>query len=284
MKVLVTGSTGQLGSELKDICKINSDFEFIFADRSDLDLSNTDNISDYLSEIKPDIIINTAAYTAVDKAETEKKLADLINHSAVAKMAEWGAMNNSKIIHISTDYVFDGTNKDPLNENDFVNPINHYGATKYEGEQALQKSGADFIIIRTSWVYSTHGSNFVKTMLRLMSEREDVSVVSDQIGSPTYARDLAKVIIQMIRSGIFEKGIYHYSNEGAISWYDFAVEIKSITDNKCTIHAIPSSKFPTPAQRPQYSLLDKTKIKKAYGLDIPYWKDSLKECLYAMLD
>lgn len=279
MKILVTGSNGQLGSELRDVSNIDSKYEFIFADRSVLDLSDLDRISDYLSKIQPDLIVNAAAYTAVDKAESEKEIASTINFLAIAKMSEWAVVNNAKIIHISTDYVFDGESNQPLKESDKTNPVNHYGKTKYDGEQALQNSGANYIIIRTSWVYSTYGANFVKTMLRLMSEREEISVVSDQIGSPTYARDLAKAIVQIIQSDVFEKGIYHYSNEGEISWFDFAIAIKSVSEKDCVIHSISTKSYPTPAKRPRYSLLDKSKIKSTFAIEIPNWKDSLVHML-----
>lgn len=279
MKILVTGKNGQLGSELQDVFASFPSHEVVYVDREGLDLSNPNQISKKLDQIQPQLIINAAAYTAVDKAESDQDTAYKVNVEAVAKMSTWASKNKAKIIHISTDYVFDGTSAVALTEDHNTAPINIYGATKRKGEEAVIDSSADYIIIRTAWVYSSYGANFVKTMMRLMSEREEIGVVSDQVGSPTYANDLAKVIVHIIDSSKWKNGIYHYSNEGEISWYDFACAIKEIKDLDCKINPIKSSAFPTPAKRPSYSLLDKTKIKNTFNIEIPYWKESLDQLL-----
>jgi len=278
-KILITGRNGQLGSELKDLEAYYPQYQMIFLDREEMDLSNSQQIQEVLNSEQPDVIINAGAYTAVDKAESEPELCDLINHKAVEAIGQWAAKNDSKIIHISTDYVFDGTSEIPLKEDDNTAPINTYGLTKLKGEQALQSSGAEYIILRTAWVYSVYGANFVKTMLRLMKEREEIGVVTDQVGTPTYARDLAQTIMNIIDANHFEQGIYHYSNEGKISWYDFAVAIKENKGFKTKINAINSDAFPTPAKRPNFSLLDKTKIKTIFKIRVPDWKESLEEML-----
>lgn len=279
MKILVTGAHGQLGSEIKDLSINYSDDTFVFVDREEMPLDDVSNVFDVLESEQPDVIISGGAYTAVDKAESEPEFVDIINHQAVATMANWAKNNNKKLIHISTDYVFQGNNSTPLKEDEPTDPINVYGLTKQKGEEAIVQSGADAIIIRTAWVYSTYGANFVKTMIRLMSERDEISVIADQIGSPTYARDLANAIFTIINSEKWEKGIYHFSNEGEISWYDFAVAIRDNKGLQCKINAIPTTAYPTPAKRPQYSLLDKTKIKNTFGVSVPHWKESLKEML-----
>lgn len=278
-KILITGKNGQLGAELENLQTKFSQFEMLFLTREQIDLSQPEEIQKVLESAQPDIIINAGAYTAVDKAESEIELCDKINHLALKEIGTWAAENQAKVIHISTDYVFDGSSKKPLKEDDKTAPINVYGSTKLKGEQALNRSGAEYIIIRTAWVYSTYGANFVKTMLRLMDEREELNVVNDQIGAPTYARDLAKVIMHIVNSDRFVKGVYHYSNEGKISWYDFASAIKEIKGFSTKINAVESSAFPTTAKRPNFSLLDTTKIKETYHIDIPHWKDRLKEML-----
>ncbi len=277
--ILVTGSKGQLGSEMAKISKDYPDFDFIFAGREEMPLEDSYKIISYLDKTAPDIIINAGAYTAVDKAETEKDPADKVNHLAVDTISKWCNVNAAKLIHISTDYVFDGTSKVPYKEDDQLAPINWYGETKLRGEQAIKSNLEDAIIIRTSWVYSEYGNNFVKTMLRLMKERESIAVVNDQIGTPTYALDLAKAIMKIVASHKWESGVFHYSNGGEISWFDFAVEINMLVGCDCNVNELTSDQFPTPAKRPNYSLLDKTKIKKSYNVIVPDWKDSLKECL-----
>lgn len=279
MKIVVTGANGQLGSELKNLLSSYSDLDVFFLDRKQLPLDQTLIIQDILSMYEPDVIIHGAAYTAVDKAESEVELADRINHLASEEIAQYCRLNGAKLLSVSTDYVFDGTSSSALSEGAAVGPINTYGLTKLNGEQAIQKWCPEAIILRTSWVYSSYGNNFVKTMLRLMSERDEISVINDQIGSPTYARDLAQAIISIVFAAKWVPGVYHYSNEGEISWYDFAVAIRDLKGLDCVIHAIPTSSYPTPAKRPSYSLLDKTKIKDIYGIEIPLWKDSLKDCL-----
>lgn len=276
MKILVTGSTGQLGSELKDLVLHYPQYDFAFMDRALMPLDNTERVLEILKLERPDFIINAGAYTAVDKAESEANLADLVNHQCVRVLGEWCEENESHVIHISTDYVFDGSSSSPLTEKALTAPINVYGTTKRKGEEALISAHSDAIVIRTSWVYSSYGNNFVKTMCRLMQERESLGVVSDQIGTPTYAADLAQVIMNIIESDIWKGGLYHYSNEGEISWFDFASKIKEIKGFECEVNAIGSSAFPTPAKRPAYSLLDKSKIKKEYNIKVPKWDDSLK--------
>jgi len=276
-KILVTGAKGQLGSELLELSSDYSQYEWVFADRTQVTLDNLDFLKSQLNEIKPDVIFNCGAYTAVDKAESEKELAFTVNHLAVELIAKYAKNNNAKLIHISTDYVFDGTSSVALDEEVQTNPINIYGASKLAGETACLKENPDSIVIRTSWVYSKFGNNFVKTMQRLMEQSETVNVVNDQIGSPTYAADLAKAMILILEAEKWLPGIYNYSNEGEISWYEFALNIKELGDYNCDVGGIPSSSYPTPAKRPEFSLLDKKKIKKVYNLDVPYYKESLKK-------
>lgn len=279
MKILITGRHGQLGSELHDLKESYPQHQMVFVDREEMDLSNPEEIVEVLNTEKPQIIVSAGAYTAVDKAESDQELCDAVNHIAVKTIGVWAAENNAKVIHISTDYVFDGTSETPLKETDAPDPINVYGLTKLHGEQALRASGAAYVIIRTAWVYSVYGANFVKTMIRLMSEREEIGVVADQVGTPTYARDLASTIMQVIEAPEFVQGVYHYSNEGKISWHDFAVAIKEIKGFSTKVNAINSDAFPTPAKRPNFSLLDKSKIKETYQVAVPDWKTSLEEML-----
>ena len=278
-KILVTGATGQVGSELKVLAPRYLQLDWVFADRSVLDLSNLKVISQVLDEIQPQIIINCAAYTAVDKAESETDLADILNHQAVAVLAQWSHSNGCQLVHISTDYVFDGNSSTPLTEEAATGPINVYGQTKWAGEQACLRENPNAIVIRTSWVYSSFGANFVKTMSRLMQERNSLNVVNDQIGSPTYAADLAEAIVTIIIHPNWQAGIYHYSNEGEISWYEFAQAIQEIGGFDCQITGIPSAEYPTPARRPKYSLLDKSKIATTFGVAVPEYRDSLKKCM-----
>lgn len=279
MKILVTGSNGQLGSELREYLETNPRYETYFLDRRQLPLDQTLIIQDILGMYQPDLIVHTAAYTAVDKAESEPRQADLINHLASEEIAQYCRLHNVRLIAISTDYVFDGTSDTPLTEKAAVGPINTYGLTKLKGEQAILKWAPESIVIRTSWVYSAYGNNFVKTMLRLMTERTEVAVINDQIGSPTYAKDLARAIFDVIEGDDWVGGIYNYSNEGEISWYDFACAIKEIKGLECKIKPIPTIQYPTPAKRPKYALLDKSKIKRTFKVEVPNWKDSLVEML-----
>lgn len=276
-KILVTGAKGQLGSELSELSSDYPQYEWYFADRTQITLDNLDLLKVQLNEIKPDVILNCGAYTAVDKAESQKDLAFTVNDLAVRLIAKYAKDNGVKLIHISTDYVFDGASSLALNEEAKTNPINVYGASKLAGEVACLEENPDSIIIRTSWVYSRFGNNFVKTMQRLMQERESLNVVNDQIGSPTYAADLAKAMMTILESKKWIQGIYNYSNEGEISWYEFALSIKEFGNYKCKLEGIPSTSYPTPAKRPEFSLLDKKKIKRIYNLDVPDYKESLKK-------
>lgn len=280
--ILVTGAKGQLGSEIFKISKNYPRAQFSFAGREEMPLEDENNLTIFLNQLNPDIIINTAAYTDVDQAEKEKNKANQINNLSVATIAVWCAKNSAKLIHVSTDYVYDGTNTIPYQENNLTKPINWYGVTKLRGEQAIERVLKDAVIIRTSWLYSEFGNNFVKTMLRLMEERKSLNVVSDQIGSPTYALDLAKTIMKIVSCKIWKHGIFHYSNTGKASWFDFAVAIKKFSGMNCEVNGVSSTNFPTIAQRPSYSLLDKTKIKDTFKLDVPDWKTSLESCIKSL--
>ncbi|AJI52705.1 dTDP-4-dehydrorhamnose reductase [Francisella philomiragia] len=289
MKVLITGSNGQLGSELKELVS-NSELEiqnytFIFADSKSLDITDHEAVKQFIIDNHIRFIVNCAAYTAVDKAESDIERADKINHLAVANIAEIAKEYGIKLVHVSTDYVFDGHNYRPYLEDDQTNPQSVYGVTKLAGEQAiLDINPKNSIIIRTSWVYSYYGANFVKTMLRLGRERDSLGVIYDQVGTPTYAKDLAKVILDMlpiIQNSRFK--IYNYSNDGVASWYDFAKEIMSIANISCQVNSIETKDYPTPAKRPHYSILNKSKIKSDFNIKIPYWKDSLKDCITRIL-
>ncbi|MBP6182813.1 dTDP-4-dehydrorhamnose reductase [Flavobacterium sp.] len=276
-KILVTGATGQLGSEFKVLSSNYSQFEWVFADRKQVSLDNLKGLKNQLETICPNFILNCGAYTAVDTAETEKESANIVNHLAVGIIAQYAKENAVKLIHISTDYVFDGTSAVALTEEAKTQPVNVYGASKRAGELACLNANPEAIIIRTSWVYSRFGNNFVKTMQRLLQERDSISVVNDQIGSPTYAADLAQAIMTIVTAQNWIPGIYNYSNEGEISWYEFVLAIKEIGGYTCKVNGIPSSGYPTLAKRPAYSLLDKTKIKRVYGVAIPDYKESLKK-------
>lgn len=285
--ILVTGGDGQLGNELRQLSVQYSDYTFTFIDRSELDLSNTEDIRSYLMDKSFDVIISCAAYTAVDKAESEQTLAGEINTTAVATLAKIAKEKGISLIHISTDYVFDGNNFKPYVETDLTNPQSIYGQTKLDGEQAmLAINPANSLIIRTSWLYSSFGNNFVKTMLRLGREREELGVIFDQVGTPTSARDLAQAVLSIIQHPALyvqkTAEIYHFSNEGVCSWYDFAKTIFELSDVHCHVKPIETKDYPTPAKRPHYSLLNKAKIKNTFGLTIPYWKDSLQECLVVL--
>jgi len=279
--ILVTGANGQLGSELRELSVSYPQHHFFFTDVATLDITDKKSIDLFIRENKITTIINCAAYTAVDKAESEPKLADKINHLAVQYMAEAAKVYSCKFIHISTDYVFAGTNYLPYKETDKPNPQSVYGSTKLAGELALQKINPEnAIIIRTSWVYSGYGNNFVKTMLRLGNERKELGVIYDQIGTPTYAGDLAKTILEILPKIENKKvEIFHFSNEGVCSWYDFAKAIFESTNTNCKVNPISTAQYPTAAKRPQYSILDKTNIKERFNVDIPNWRDALKECL-----
>lgn len=286
MRILITGSKGQLGSDLRDASSEFQNMVFDFTDIEELDLTNHGMVLEYFKEKRPDICINCAAYTAVDKAEDEEDLAMILNFNAVKSLAQACSDFNCKLIHISTDYIFDGTNHKPYNELDTPSPQSFYGYSKLKGEDAVLQIAEDTMIIRTSWLYSSYGHNFVKTMIRLASERKEISVVADQVGTPTYSADLAKTILEMINHFDINKlsGIYHYSNEGVISWFDFAKAIMLILNSNCKVNAIESKDFPAKAQRPFYSALNKTKIKTDFNIEIPYWQDSLKIAIQKILN
>jgi len=281
--VLITGSNGQLGSEIKELSSSYAG-NYFFTCRDDLDITNKEAVKSFIEKNSIDVIINCAAYTAVDKAESDYENADKINRKAVKKLALISKEKNIKLIHISTDYVFDGKNYKPYNEDDVTNPQGVYGKTKLDGELEMIKiNPKNSIIIRTSWIYSSYGNNFVKTMLRLGKEKEELGVIFDQIGTPTYAKDLAKAILDIIpkiQNSKFK--IYNYSNEGVLFWYDFAKEIMRMAKLNCVINPIETKEYPTPAKRPYYCLLNKSKIKQTFNITIPYWKDSLDECLRKM--
>jgi dTDP-4-dehydrorhamnose reductase len=290
MRILVTGKNGQLGKSINKIVNTGNgknnyqqDNEFIFVGREELDLSSERSISHYFDRSnKFDVIINCAAYTAVDKAEEEQELVNQVNHLAVKQLAQIAKSQDSKLIHISTDYVFDGVSGQPYLETDAPNPINTYGKTKLAGEKALQEiMPTDAIIIRTSWVYSEFDNNFVKAMLRLGKERDEINVVGDQIGSPTYATDLANAILEIMDNKDYQDKkqsteIYHYSNEGEISWYEFAKEIFKIAKVDCKVNPITTQQYPTPAKRPKNTLMSKDKIAETFNMNTPDWKESLK--------
>ncbi|MFY9081355.1 dTDP-4-dehydrorhamnose reductase [Aliarcobacter butzleri] len=278
--VLVTGSNGQLGSEIKELSNLYS-YNFFFTNRTNIDITNKDNIKDFCQTNNINVIINCAAYTAVDKAESDIENADLVNRKAVKKLSIVAKELNIKLIHISTDYVFDGRNFKPYKEEFQVNPQGVYGKTKLEGElELININPKNSLIIRTSWVYSYYGNNFVKTMLRLGKEKDSLGVVFDQIGTPTYALHLAKIILDIIPQIENEKvEIVNFSNEGVLSWYDFAKEIMKMAKLSCKINPIESFQYPTPAVRPHFSVLNKAKIKAMFNVEIPYWKDGLDDCL-----
>jgi dTDP-4-dehydrorhamnose reductase len=283
MKILITGAYGQLGNEINCLAATYPEWQFLFTDVDTLDITNENELEIWFQKNKPGFVINCAAYTAVDKAETDHETAKKVNAVAPKLLGKCAKKFGAKLIHISTDYVFDGETFMPYSENDKVNPKGVYGETKLHGEQKCFEGNPDSIVIRTSWLYSTFGNNFVKTMLRLGNERGHLNVVYDQIGTPTYAADLANAILSII--AITEKnpekfvpGIYHYSNEGVASWYDFAKAIFEISGLNCKVDPVLSDQFPTTAKRPHYSVLNKTKIKNTFGITIPYWRDSLKIC------
>lgn len=278
--ILVTGSMGQLGSEIKELASKYS-YNFFFTDRNNIDITSKDSIKEFCQTNSINVIINCAAYTAVDKAQSDIENADLVNRKAVKKLSIVAKELNIKLIHISTDYVFDGKNFKPYVEEFQTNPQSVYGKTKLDGENEMRDiNPLNSIIIRTSWVYSYYGNNFVKTMLRLGKEKEELGVIFDQIGTPTYAKHLALTILNIIPQIENHKvEIYNYSNEGVLSWYDFAKEIMKMAKLNCKINPIETYQYPTPAKRPHFSLLNKSKIKSKFNLEIPYWKDGLDDCL-----
>jgi dTDP-4-dehydrorhamnose reductase len=284
MNILVTGSNGQLGSEIKDLAASYASFSFFFMDLPELDICDSAQLEVYFTENKINIVINCAAYTAVDKAEEDEIIAEKVNSGGVLNLVNAVAKVNGKLIHISTDYVFDGNHFFPYQEADPVSPIGVYGKTKRAGELAVINSDTDSIVIRTSWLYSSYGNNFVKTMMRLGSGKESLGVIFDQIGTPTYAGDLAKTCLEIITGvnsvKISNNGnLYHYSNEGVASWYDFAISIMELGGVNCKVKPIQTKDYPTLAKRPHFSVLNKSKIKNDFEIEIPYWRDSLALCI-----
>ena len=284
MRVLITGSNGQLGSEIKELAANYKKLDFVFKDLPELDICDFETLQAFIIDHNINAVINCAGYTAVDKAEEESIIATKVNYEGVLNIVNALAKVNGKLIHISTDYVFDGDHFLPYQESDEVNPIGVYGNTKRRGELAVINSAIDGLVIRTSWLYSAYGNNFVKTMLRFGSERNELGVIFDQVGTPTSATDLAKTCLEILSSkenmNISRKGkVYHYSNEGVASWYDFAIAIMTLGEVNCHIKPIETKDYPTPAKRPHYSVLNKSKIKTDFEIDIPYWRDSLAICI-----
>ena len=284
MRVLITGSNGQLGSEIRELAANYSKLDLVFRNSHELDICSFEVLQDFIIDHKINVVINCAAYTAVDKAEEDAEIAEKVNSKGVLNLVNALNRVNGKLIQISTDYVFDGDHFSPYKESDPVSPIGVYGKTKRAGELAVINSAIDSIVIRTSWLYSSFGSNFVKTMLRLGSEKENLGVIFDQVGTPTYARDLAntclKILCENTSENISKNGnLYHYSNEGVTSWYDFAISIMELGGMYCKVKPIQTKDYPTLAKRPHYSVLNKSKIKIDFKIEISYWRDSLKDCI-----
>lgn len=277
--ILITGANGQLGNEMRIVSQEQNTLVFHFTDVAELDICDIDAVERWVIEHNIHCIVNCAAYTNVNKAEEDVALCDKLNHLAPANLAAVAARHGIGLIHVSTDYVFNGKHHTPYREDDTPCPNSVYGSTKLAGEEAIMRLCPTAVIIRTAWLYSTFGNNFVKTMLRLGSERSEMGVVFDQIGTPTYARDLARAILHILHEGIVS-GIYHYSNEGVCSWYDFAKAIFDLGGiSTCTLKPLHTEEYPTPAARPHFSVLDKSKIKRVYGVEVPYWVDSLRDCM-----
>lgn len=280
--ILVTGSKGQLGSELALVSASYKFFSFLYIDKEEVDITDESAFNRYVSQHKVDYIINSAAYTAVDLAETEQEMCRRVNELAPEILAKFCKQHGVRLIHISTDYVFDGKTNMPIKEDAFTNPLSVYGKTKLAGDKMVLSILDNAYVVRTAWVYSIFGKNFVKTMLSLGRQRDQLNVVIDQVGSPTNARDLAKAILTIIENierNNDHPGIYHYTNEGVLSWFDFATAIFQITGIPCKVNPIPATAYPTPAKRPIFSVLDKSKIKQTFNIQIPYWRDSLAETL-----
>jgi dTDP-4-dehydrorhamnose reductase len=278
-KILVTGANGQLGQCLQKISSQFEEFEFIFTDSEILDITNKEEVNDFFWQNAPDFCINAAAYTAVDLAETELEKAFLVNADGAENLAEACAENNAQFIHVSTDYVFDGENNLAYTEEDFTNPLGVYGASKLAGDELALEVNPCSVILRTSWVYSEFGKNFVKTMLNLFAAKEELNIVADQFGQPTNANDLAEAIMKIIKSEKITPGIFNFSNLGRISWFDFAEKIAELSDAKIKLNAIETSQYPTPAKRPKNSVLDLDKISKTYAIQLKPWEESLEDCV-----
>lgn len=281
LNILITGANGQLGSEMR-ARSVMTPHRYLFTDVAELDITDREAVRRCVTDHKIDVVVNCAAYTNVDKAEDEVTTADLLNNKAVENLAVAAAEAGATLIHISTDYVFQGMGNLPCREEEPTDPLGVYGRTKLAGEQAVIRSGAKYLIFRTAWLYSEYGNNFVKTMMRLTAEREQLNVVFDQVGTPTYAGDLADALLHILTEGTYagHEGIYHFSNEGVCSWYDFAREIASAAGNtRCDVRPCHSSEFPSKVRRPAFSVLDKTKVKATFGIAVPYWRNSLAVCM-----
>ncbi len=284
MNILITGCNGQLGNEMQLVAKENVHHRYFFTDVQELDITDEAAVEAFVNDNAVDCIVNCAAYTAVDKAEENEEFCNLLNNIAPGYLAKAMGKRGGSIVQVSTDYVFDGTNHTPYREDETTCPNSVYGRTKLAGEESVKAGCKDYMIVRTAWLYSTFGNNFVKTMLRLGREKSELGVIFDQVGTPTYARDLAVAIMTAINKGVVP-GVYHFSNEGVISWYDFTKAIHRIAGiDGCRVKPLHTSEYPTAAARPHYSVLDKTKIKQTYGIEVPYWEESLKECVEKLLD
>ena len=279
MNILVTGANGQLGNEMRRV-SLDRRNRYLFTDVNELDITDATAVRNMLKKEQIDVIVNCAAYTNVDRAEDDFAMADLLNNKAVENLAVAAAETGATLIHVSTDYVFRGDKNIPCRESWETDPLGVYGKTKLAGEQSLVKAGCKYLIFRTAWLYSPFGKNFVKAMRQLTSTKDSLKVVFDQVGTPTYAGDLAALIYNIIEENLLDRqGVYHFSNEGVCSWYDFAKEICELSGNNCDIQPCHSDEFPSKVERPHFSVLDKTKVKETFGITIPYWKDSLKKCM-----
>lgn len=279
MNILVTGANGQLGNEMRRV-SATSDNRYLFTDVNELDITDVDAVRSMMKQERVNVIVNCAAYTNVDRAEDDFATADLLNNRAVENLAIAAKEADATLVHISTDYVFRGDRNIPCRETWETDPLGVYGKTKLEGERSLIATGCKYLIFRTAWLYSSFGKNFVKTMRQLTATKDSLKVVFDQVGTPTYAGDLAALIHKLIEEDLLHhQGIYHFSNEGVCSWYDFAREISELSGNRCDIQPCHSNEFPSRVERPHFSVLDKTKVKETFGIKIPYWKDSLKKCI-----
>lgn len=279
MNILVTGANGQLGNEMRRV-SATSDNRYLFTDVNELDITDVDAVRSMMKQERVNVIVNCAAYTNVDRAEDDFAMADLLNNRAVENLAIAAKEADATLVHISTDYVFRGDRNIPCRETWETDPLGVYGKTKLEGERSLIATGCKYLIFRTAWLYSSFGKNFVKTMRQLTATKDSLKVVFDQVGTPTYAGDLAALIHKLVEENLLHhQGIYHFSNEGVCSWYDFAREISELSGNRCDIQPCHSDEFPSRVERPHFSVLDKTKVKETFGIKIPYWKDSLKKCI-----
>ncbi len=278
-KILVTGASGQVGNEIRELAPLLSSYSFVFAKHSDLDITSVKDIETLFSVQNFYAVINCAAYTAVDKAESEKEIAFNVNEKGAQNIAAATAKYNCRLVHISTDFIFDGTAHVPISETETPHPLSVYGLSKLRGEEAVLEQDKNAVVLRTSWVYSNYGNNFVKTILKLCKERDTLNIIADQTGTPTYARDLASAILHIVQLPEWKPGFYNYSNEGSATWYDFAIAIRDLAGLQTHIKPIDTSQYPTAATRPKYSVLNKKKVKETFGFQIPYWRHSLQTCI-----